>query len=110
MISLLLALGASLQCWKPHPFIYRARYWIEISAVADRADVLRFEYGTGTDEAMTDVYLVDTVVATGDAYRTEASNPMDLAFKPAKNSRYDLEIRDRSRDKVVSRMRGFRCD
>lgn len=110
MSPLFLAIGATLLCSKPHPYVYHARYWVEISTIADRADVLRFEYGTGTDEGMTEVYLVDKVVASADAYRTESENPMDLRFEKAKNSRYDLEIRDRSRGKVLSRMRGFRCD
>lgn len=115
ILSVLIVLFASsafgeIRCWKPHPYVHLARYWVEIRPTASRTGLLQLEFGTGTEDGMTDIRFTEEVHPPTDGiYRTDAANTTDLEFAPARNGRFELRLRERSSGKKPYRMKGFSC-
>jgi hypothetical protein len=102
--------AGGLRCSKPHRFTRQVRYWVEILPTPPmHSDVLRLEFGTGTDSGLLEVRYTDTVIADEKGnYRSSPSGPADLTFARGKVGRFDLKIR--SLGQTVYQMRDFRCE
>jgi hypothetical protein len=103
---------ADLRCWKPVGMVYGDRYWIEITALEGRTDLLAMQFGVGDTERMTEIHFDSTLLpsATGDNYRSDAGAPADVRFFRAKNESFEFQIYDRQTGKRVYRMKNLRCD
>jgi hypothetical protein len=104
-LFLLLALPASadLVCWKPQGWVYRARYWVEIS----RGELL---YGIGDEEQLREIRFNRRVAARDDgSFETPETDAIDARFARATNGRWTLDIRERGDARAKFLSAGYRC-
>lgn len=99
---------AILRCSKPHRWVHRARYWIEI---LDREDQNLLRYGTGDTDQLMEIRLERRVdPKNSQEWVTPESDTLELRFFQRKEGKYRLQFRERGSSSWPFRSDGFRCE